>query len=134
MVDSSADLRAALTRSTVLWVAAADGRRHAAWFARAADDEHTCYVISGAGEQVLPDLPATTTVILRRRDTRTPVGPVPASARRVTADDPSWDTAVTALTGARQGVPTEELLDSWRSDGVVWAIHVEPEEEQTPAG
>lgn len=134
MTQPATDLHAALTRSSVLWVTAADGTPRAAWFARAADDEQVCYLIAGAGEQRLPELPDRTSVVLRRRDTRTPVGPVAARAERVPPDDPRWDPAVTALTAARQGVPTEELLQACRSEGVVWEIRLEPGEVSPPAG
>lgn len=131
---TSSDLQAALNRSSVLWVEAADGRLVAVWFARATDDEQLCFVISGAGEQSLPPLPERTTVILRRRDTRTPVGPVPAHAERVAPGDPRWDAATGALTSARQGVPTPELLAAWREDGAVWAIRVDTGEDEPGAG
>lgn len=129
-----ADLTAALTRSSVLWVEVPGGRHQVAWFARAGDRENTCYLISGAGEQEVADLAATTSVILRRRDSRTPVGPLSAYAETVAPDDSRWSSAVADLMAARQGVPSDELRQRWRAEGTVWAIRLQPDEQQITAG
>lgn len=132
--DVETRIRTALTRSAVLWIGAPGGRLHAAWFARASDQDGTCLVISGAGEQELPVLPDPCEVVLRQRDNRTPTGPLAAHVELIGAHDPRWDTCVADLVAAKQGVPSADQLRRWRTTAKIWAVTPRAPDLLTPAG
>lgn len=134
VTDIPGQLRTVLTRSSVLWIGAPGGPHHIAWFARASHPEGTCLVISGAGEQHLPTLPEPSEVIFRRRDTRTPVGPLPADVELIGTHDTRWDDCVADLAAARQGVPSNDLLDRWRAEARIWAVTPRTGVQLPPAG
>lgn len=115
------EVGAVLPRSAISWLVV-EGRPWPVWHAV---DGSRLYVVSGPDEQQLPVLPEQIEVILRTKDTRARVGPVPASAFRLRPGVPAWEPAITALMGARQGAPGQQVLDRWKASCAVWAIDVD---------
>ncbi|MBC9956050.1 hypothetical protein [Yimella sp. cx-51] len=115
------DARTVLPRSAVSWLVVGDQT----WPVWHAVVDSRIYVIGGPGEQPVPELPEQLQVILRTKDTRAKVGPVPARALRLHPGVPAWQPAVDALLAARQGVPSEALLDRWKARCAVWAIDID---------
>lgn len=120
--DVGTRIRTAITRSAVLWIGVPGGPHHIAWFARASSRDDTAVLISGAGEQELPVLPNPAEVILRQRDNRTPTGPLLAEVELIGAHDPRWEDCVADLVAAKQGVPSDDLLQRWRTQARIWAV------------
>lgn len=97
-----------LPESTIpVWYAAADGVAH---------------IVSGPGEQQVPQLPTTLQITLRDKDTRAAVGPLPARAAKLTPHTTEWDTAVAALLAARQNTPPGDVAARWAQECTCWRI------------
>lgn len=116
--EPAADVIAALSKSGMLWIQLPD-RTWPAWHVYV---EQTCYVVTGPGEQPLPDLPDEVHLIVRAKDTRDRVASIPARARRVPPDADDWQVATSALAKARLNAPGVDLAQRWASEGTVWAL------------
>lgn len=119
----------ALTRSGLLWVrtppptdAAEQAPRD--WPVWHVAVEGSAYVVTGPGEQPLPELPDTVMLVLRSKETRSRLLTVPASVRRVRPDDADWEPATTALKAARLNpdVRLERIVATWAVHATVLAL------------
>lgn len=123
MSDSSPDLAPVLRTSGMLWIQPPEERAWPAWHVCVED---TCYVVTGPGEQPLPDLPEQVTLILRTKDSQAEIGAqvaqVPARTHRVDPEDAEWQTATDALAPARLNVPEAGLARRWADSATVWAL------------
>ncbi|MDQ2853088.1 MAG: hypothetical protein M3Y49_20575 [Actinomycetota bacterium] len=125
----------AFAKSTICWLEI-DGRDWPAWYVAVGD---TAYIVSGAGEQELPDLPATLPITLRVRTALQYAGKFEATADRLRQGDEAWDEAVGALRPARLNSTGDDQVGRWVGDGVVWAVrpdfeHLLPFERNAPSG
>jgi hypothetical protein len=88
----------AAAKSGLLWVEIPEDRAWPVWHAWADD---TVYVVSGPGEQTLPWLPGTVTLILRSKDTGGRLLTVHASTEVLEPGSQAWERAVEALRPGR---------------------------------
>ncbi len=116
--DSHDDVLAALSKSGMLWIRLPD-RTWPAWHVFV---EGICYVVTGPGEQPLPDLPGDVELVVRAKDTRDRVASIPARARRLRPDAEAWDTATAALAKARLNATEGDVVQRWAQEGIVWAL------------
>lgn len=119
----------ALAKSKVAWLLVPPDLTVPCWYAASGE---TAYVVGGDGEQTLPELPGELRIILRDKETRRAIGPVPARARRVTPDSDDWEPVTSALLGARQNNPPEGLREHWAGHCAVWAIDTAPTDPADP--
>lgn len=115
------DVTAALAKSKVAWLLLPPDSTVPCWYA-ASDD--TAYIVGGEGEQPIPELPGELRIILRDKETRRAIGPVPARATRVQPDSDEWAAATGALLAARQSNPPSGLQEHWAAQCAVWALEV----------
>jgi len=92
----------AASKSGLVWVRLPGGTTHPVWHVWHDDgDERStgpaAYVVSGPGEQSLPELPDEVELILRSKDTGGRLVTVHATSRELTPDDDGWDAAVEVL-------------------------------------
>lgn len=116
------DVTTALAKSKVAWLLLPPDHTVPCWYAASGD---TAYLVGGDGEQPIPDLPSELRIILRDKETRRAIGPVPARASRVQPDSEDWNTATSALLGARQSNPPTGLREHWAAHCTVWALQVD---------
>ncbi|MBO1754239.1 hypothetical protein [Allobranchiibius sp. CTAmp26] len=109
---------AAFGKSAICWLEV-EGRDRPVWYVPAGE---VAYVVSGPGEQELPELPASVPITLRVKDTREYAGRFTASATRLRPGDEGWDDAVGALRPARLNSPDDDPVARWSQDGAVWAL------------
>jgi hypothetical protein len=64
---------------------------------------------------------------LRDKETRRPIGPVPARATRIEPGSASWDEATTALLAVRQNTPTGDRRAYWAEHCAVWSLELNPQ-------
>ncbi|KGN33647.1 hypothetical protein N802_07455 [Knoellia sinensis KCTC 19936] len=127
-------LAEAASKSGVLWVEVPDAGTHAVWFVWHDDEDPrgtgpAAYVVSGHGEQTLPDLPDVVTVILRSKDTGGRILRLRASVREVDKATPEWDEAAEILRSNRLNA-TGDVLARWREGATIHVLapHGIPEE------
>ena len=118
------EVTTALAKSKVAWLLLPPDVTVPCWYAASGD---TAYVVGGEGEQPIPELPDELRIILREKETRRAIGPVPARAGRIQPDSQDWGPATSALLGARQSNPPEGLAEHWAAHCTVWALKVAPE-------
>ena len=118
------EVTTALAKSKVAWLLLPpDDKTVPCWYAASGS---TAYLVGGDGEQPLPALPPELRIILRDKETRRAIGPVPARATRVEPDSEEWEPVTTALLGARQNNPPEGLREHWAAQCAVWSLAVDP--------
>jgi len=117
------EVTAALAKSKVAWLLLPPDVTVPCWYAAS---EETAYLVGGDGEQTLPPLPAELRIILRDKETRRAIGPVPARATRVHPDSEDWNAATTALLAARQSNPPDGLREHWADQCAVWSLDLNP--------
>lgn len=117
------EVTTALAKSKVAWLLVPPDLRVPCWYAGGSE---TAYVVTGEDEQPIPPLPSELRIILRDKETRAAIGPLPARAERVWPDSEEWATATTALLATRQNTPAGDRAAFWAEHGVVWAIRVGP--------
>lgn len=118
-------LAEAASKSGLVWLRPAGQER--AWPAWHVWHEGAVVVVSGPGEQDLPELAGDVELLLRSKDSGARLLTVPARAVRLDADDERWADAAAALAGSRLNshhLPAE-LPDHWREVGAV-ITRVEP--------
>lgn len=109
----------ALTKSGMLWVQTPE-RAWPVWHVYV---DGTVYVMSGEGEQPLPPLPETVTLILRSKESRARLLTVAAVVRQVHPQDEGWDSAATALKAARLNAPgAPPMEEQWATGVTVTAL------------
>lgn len=108
----------AFAKSTICWLGFED-RDWAAWYVAVGD---TAYVVTGPGEQELPDLPATLAITVRARTSLEHAGRFQATATRLSPGNAAWDDAVAALRPARLNSPDDDPVARWLAEGAVWAV------------
>lgn len=112
---------ATFAKSAICWLHV-DGRDRPAWYAAVGD---TAYVVSGVGEQPLPELPPELPITLRAKDAREYAGRFTATATQLRHGDAGWAEAMAALQPARLNSPhgkSEATIEHWVTAGVVWAV------------
>ena len=112
-------LAEAANKSDIVWVEVPGDRAFAVWHAWASD---RFYLVSGAGEQLLPPLPEVVNLILRSKDSGGRLLTVQATAHLLEPHTESWETAVAALAGERLNA-TDDLAARWAESGSVYALH-----------
>lgn len=108
-------LAEAATKSDLVWLRPADQSR--AWPAWHVWHAGAVHVVSGGGEQRLPDLAGRVDVLVRSKQTSARLLTVPTTARRLEPDDEAWSAAAAALAASRLNstCPAAELVVLWRS-------------------
>ena len=105
-------------KSGLVWVSFA-GRDHAVWHEWVGD---AVCVVSGAGEQALPDIAdhATVTLSLRSKSTRALAARVEATVEVVAPGSEHWDTVTTALKAGRLNLfDPDHAIERWAAEAVV---------------
>ncbi len=110
-------LAEALAKSSVCWVGR-PGDARAAWFATL---DGAVLLVTGPGEQRLPNLAEDTLILLRSKDSGGRLLAVNAAVRVLDPADPEWAPAVTALAAERLNA-TDDLTDRWRESGTVYTL------------
>lgn len=112
-------LAEAAAKSSIMWVDVPDERSFPIWYAWVTD---RFYVVSGAGEQLLPPLPEVVQLILRSKDDGGRLLTVSASAHLLAPHTESWVSAVAALAAARLNA-TGDVAARWAQSASVHALH-----------
>lgn len=112
-------LAQAAAKSGLVWLRPQGQPR--AWPAWHVWHEGAVLVVSGPGEQQLPELVGPVEVLLRSKDTGSRLITVAATATTVSADDEGWPAAAAALAASRLNSPTSpaDLPDTWRGTAVI---------------
>jgi hypothetical protein len=108
----------AAAKSSVMWVDVPGDRPWQVWHAWADD---TVYLVSGPGEQQLPWLPESVTLLLRSKDSGGLLLAVEATVREVRREDPDWAAATEALRAGRLNA-TDDMVTRWASECTVRAL------------
>jgi len=116
--EQSALIAQVCSTSSLLWLRPVDSDRpHLAWHAWSED---TVLVISGPGEQTLPQLSGAVEVITRSKDTGVRLITFLARGQQLSAQDEGHREALDALAAARLNAQDpREQADRWREHGVV---------------
>lgn len=124
--EVDARLREGLSKSGVLWLGPSETDARAAWFAYVAPH---VYVVTGPGEQPLPELHDETVLVLRSRATRDRLLVLPAGVEVLHPTDERWEPATTALAAARLNAPVlpAQLPDRWAASATVYALTPDPQ-------
>lgn len=120
------EVTTALAKSKVAWLLVPPDATVPCWYAASGS---TAYLVGGDGEQPLPPLPSELRIILRDKETRRAIGPVPAHATRVAPDSEDWEPVTKTLLAARQNNPPEGLREHWATNCAVWSLEVDPPQE-----
>ncbi len=105
-------------KSGLVWVTYA-GRDHAVWHEWVGD---AVCVVSGGGEQSLPDVAShpTVTLSLRSKTTRALAARTEATVEVVAPDSEHWDTVTTALKSGRLNLADpDHAIARWAAESVV---------------
>lgn len=115
-------LTEAASKSDFLWVRPAGEKR--AWPAWHVWHDGAVHVVSGGGEQVLPQLHGSVDLLLRSKDTWERLLTVPAVASPLNPDDDRWGAAAATLAASRLNatVPPAQLPDVWRGTATITRI------------
>ena len=119
----------ALAKSRVAWLLVPPDTTVPCWYAATGD---TAYVVGGEGEQAIPELPSDIRIILRDKETRRPIGPLPVHVSRVWPDSAGWEEATTALLAVRQNTPAGDRRAYWAEHCAVWSLGVVTSPPATP--
>ncbi len=112
-------LAEAATKSGLLWVDVPGDRAWPAWHVWV---DGTAYVVSGPGEQALPELPESVVLVLRSKDTGGRLLRVAARAEPLRPEDARWEPATTALKAARLNAPVGDVVGRWAAEATVTAL------------
>jgi hypothetical protein len=125
-VDAEGTWRALLveaaTKSDLVWVRPPTEQR--AWPAWHVWHDGAVHVVSGGGEQPLPQLDGPVELLVRSKDTWQRLLTLPADATPLRPDDARWAAAATALAAARlnAAVPPAQLPQVWRDSATITRI------------
>jgi hypothetical protein len=108
----------AASKSGLLWIEIPGGRVWPVWHAWA---DETVYVVSGPGEQTLPWLPETVTLILRSKDTGGRLLAVHATAQVLSPESEAWERAVEALRPGRLNA-VGDVVARWAEQCTIHAL------------
>jgi hypothetical protein len=116
-VSDEALLAEAAGKSGLVWVRSAGTQRW--WPAWHVWHDGAVLVVSGGGEQELPDLAGPVELVLRSKDTGARLLRLPGTAEPLTADDERWPAAAQALATSRLNAPVTpgDLPRRWRDEG-----------------
>lgn len=117
-VNVSAVLSEAMSKSSLFWVEAPDGRTWSVWHVWS---DGTAYVVSGPGEQPLPWLPAEVHLILRSKDTGGRLLTTRAQASVVEPGTPEWAAAADLLKAERLNA-VDDSLTRWAQQCTITAF------------
>ncbi len=120
--------RAART-SGLLWIEVPGDRSWPAWHAWL---DGTAYVISGPGEQELPDLPGEVVLTLRSKTTLGRLIRMPARTFRVQPTDAQWEPVTAALQAGRLNAPPGDTVARWAEQNTVTALVPDGEPLEQP--
>lgn len=131
-------LAEAATKSGVLWIEGPDGGTHAVWFVWHDDEDPrgagpAVYVVSGTGEQTLPQLPDEVTVILRSKDTGARLLRLKATARVIDPASDEWVGAAEVLQAKRLNA-TGDVLARWRESATIHVLTPHGIPDEGPGG
>ncbi|MEI2776942.1 MAG: hypothetical protein V9G19_13435 [Tetrasphaera sp.] len=126
-LNVTALLAEALAKSSVCWVETEE-RSRALWYAVL---DGAVLIVTGAGEQQLPDLPEQVRLVLRSKDSGGRLLQVDAAARVVTAEDSGWEAAAAALAAERLNA-TDDQLARWRESGTIYELRPFGQPRQGP--
>lgn len=130
--EDAALLAEAATKSGLVWLRPAGQAR--AWPAWHVWHESAVVVVSGPGEQQLPELSGPVDVLLRSKDTGARLITVRATATELTPDDESWAGAAAALAASRLNSASSpaELPARWRGTVRITRLVAEGEALEGP--
>ena len=119
LAAEAALLAEAVAKSGLVWLRPAGQER--AWPAWHVWHDGAVHVVSGAGEQQLPDLSGPVLLLVRSKDTGARLISIPTTAQTLAADDDAWLAAATALAVSRLNSATAPaaLPDQWRGRAVI---------------
>jgi hypothetical protein len=129
VTDLSALISEAGKKSGLLWINVPGDRAWPAWHVWLDD---TAYVLTGPGEQSLPDLPAEVSVTFRSKSTGGLLVTMPARASVVKPGDERWEAAAEALKASRLNAPAGDTIARWASEATVYALTPHGESVQGP--
>jgi hypothetical protein len=115
----SALVSEAAKKSGLLWIDVPGDRSWPAWHVFL---DGTAYVITGAGEQTLPGLPADVSVTFKSKDNGGRLVKVPARTSIVGPDDPRWEDVTTALKATRLNSPKGDPIERWATEATIYAL------------
>ena len=108
----------ALAKSGLLWITSPAGSSPV-WHAQI---DGVAYVVSGEGEQFMPEHLGPVQVVTRSKDTRARLASFEAEASVASPDDDDWDAAVAALVAGRLNAPTGDTATRWTSNNRITRI------------
>ena len=112
-------LAEAATKSGLLWVDVPGDRAWPAWHVWV---DGAAYIVSGPGEQAMPELPESVVLVLRSKDTGGRLLRVAARAEPLRPEDARWEPATTALKAARLNAPAGDVVGRWAAEATVTAL------------
>lgn len=126
MVTDSVDTRLideGMRRCALLWIEVPGGRTWPAWHVWV---DHTAYVLSGPGEQPLPELPGQVVLVIRSKDTLGRLLRITADTRRLSAENrelrEEWERVTAALRAGRLNSPPGDPVARWAEHNTVTAL------------
>jgi hypothetical protein len=125
-------LAEAAAKSGLLWVRPAGQDR--SWPAWHVWHEDAVVVVSGPGEQDLPELSGPVELLLRSKDTGQRLLRVPAVATVLPEDDERWEPAARALAASRLNSTTSpaQLPEKWRGHNPITELRAAGEALEAP--
>lgn len=125
-------LAQAAAKSGLVWLRPAGQTR--AWPAWHVWHEGAVHVVSGPGEQQLPELHGAVDVLVRSKDTGARLITIPTAARTLDPDDEGWPAAAAALAASRLNSPTApaDLPDRWRAAAALTRLDATGEASEAP--
>ncbi len=117
VVNASALLNEAATKSGIVWVVIPGDRPWAVWHAYA---DGKVVVVSGPGEQTLPEVPGEVELVFRSKDNGGRLIRVAARAVTLQPESPEWEAAVATLMPVRLNSPGDvDLRARWARECMV---------------
>lgn len=109
----------AASKSKILWIDVPGDRTWPAWHVWV---EGTAYVVSGPGEQPLPELPDEVVVTFRSKDSGGRLLRLRARTERLGPEDQRWEPATAALRAGRLNAPGPDVVQRWADECAVTAL------------
>ncbi len=117
-VNVSALLAEALTKSDICWLRTPTGSQ-LVWHAY---DREAVLVVTGPGEQTIPELPEEVEIVLRSKDSGGRLLVSPAKVVVLPPDNPMWPAAAQALAAERLNA-TDDQIARWRESATIYVLH-----------
>ncbi len=133
MTDLSRLVAEAAGKSGLLWVEVPGDRAWPVWHVWV---NGTAYVVSGPGEQPLPELPEEVVLQFRSKDNGARLVRIPAHTRKLAPEDADlddeWRIATEALKASRLNAPPGDTVARWAHDNIITALQPYGEALESP--